>query len=217
MFSDRNDAGRQLAVALQSYAGRPATVFALPRGGLPVALEVAKSLGAPLELALVRKIGLPFYPEVAMGAVMDGNPPAVIRNGEVISHQQISGRDFEACLKRELGEIQRRRGVYIGNRHGRNVRGRTVVIVDDGLATGATMRAAIKGLRARQPDKIVVAVPVCALDVLPMMRLEADDVVCLEAPSDFQAVGMHYRHFPQLTDQDVLDVLKQAEKIDPAP
>ncbi len=217
MFSDRNDAGRQLAFALQSYAGPPATVFALPRGGLPVALEVAKSLGAPLELALVRKIGLPFYPEVAMGAVMDGNPPAVIRNDEVISHQQISGRDFEACLKRELGEIQRRRGVYIGNRHGRNVRGRTVVIVDDGLATGATMRAAIKGLRARQPDKIVVAVPVCALDVLPMMRLEADDVVCLEAPSDFQAVGMHYRHFPQLTDQDVLDVLKQAEKIDPAP
>lgn len=216
MFSDRNDAGRQLTFALQSYAGPPATVFALPRGGLPVALEVAKSLGAPLELALVRKIGLPFYPEVAMGAVMDGNPPAVIRNDEVISHQQISGRDFEACLKRELGEIQRRRGVYIGNRHGRNVRGRTVVIVDDGLATGATMRAAIKGLRARQPDKIVVAVPVCALDVLPMMRLEADDVVCLEAPSDFQAVGMHYRHFPQLTDQDVLDVLKQAEKIDPA-
>ncbi|MBB6181280.1 phosphoribosyltransferase [Pseudorhizobium flavum] len=216
MFSDRKQAGQHLATALQSYTGQPVTVFALPRGGLPVALEVAKSLGAPLELALVRKIGLPFYPEVARGAVMDGDPPAVIRNDEVISHQQISERDFEACLKRELAEIQRRRGVYIGDRLGRDVRGRTVIIVDDGLATGATMRAAIKGLRARQPDKIVVAVPVCALDVLPVMRLEADDLICLEAPPDFQAVGMYYRYFPQLTDQDVLDVLKQAEKIDPA-
>lgn len=212
-FLDRRDAGRKLVKALQAYTGLPLIVFALPRGGLPVALEVAKALRAPLELALVRKIGLPFYPELAMGAIIDGEAPAIVRNEEVIAGHGISERDFQAACQRELREIQRRRHLYLGDRPDRDVKGKIAVIIDDGLATGATMRAAIKGLRLRHPEKIVVAVPVSAVDILPVMRGEADDVICLETPVDFQAVGLHYRHFPQLSDEDVLDTLKEADRI----
>lgn len=212
-FLDRGEAGRRLAEALQAYVGRPLAVFALPRGGLPVALEVAKALGAPLELALVRKIGLPFFPELAMGAVIDGEHPAIVRNEEVIAGHGISEEDFQTCCQRELQEIQRRRRLDLGDRRDRDIKGKTAIIIDDGLATGATMRAAIKGLRLRHPDKIVVAAPVSSVDILPVLRREADDVICLETPVDFQAVGLHYRHFPQLSDEDVLDALKEADRI----
>lgn len=210
-FVDRSDAGRRLAEALRQYADQPVVVFALPRGGLPVALEVAKALHAPLDLALVRKIGLPFYPELAMGAVIDGDTPAVVRNEEVITGNRISEEAFEACRQTELEELKRRRRLYLGDRPDRNVSGKTAIIVDDGLATGATMRAAIKGLRLRNPDRIVVAVPVSAADILPRIRRAADEVVCLEVPAGFQAVGLHYRHFPQLTDDEVLEALAEAE------
>ncbi|MGW9232344.1 phosphoribosyltransferase [Pseudorhizobium sp. NPDC055634] len=209
MFTDRNDAGRQLGAALLPYAGTPVVLFALARGGVPVALEAARVLGAPLQLELVRKVGLP-SPELAMGAVMDGYPPAVVRNENVISRQRISEQQFGECLQRELEEIQRRRRLYLMDDDSYDLRGKTAIVIDDGLATGATMRAAIKGLRARQPERIVVAVPVSAPDILPVMHREADEVVCLETPSDFGAVGMYYRHFPQLTDQEVLEALRQA-------
>lgn len=210
-FLDRRDAGGKLAKALQAYAGLPLVVFALPRGGLPVALEVAKALHAPLELALVRKIGLPFYPELAMGAVIDGATPAIVRNEEVIACHGISESDFQVSCQRELREIQRRRHLYLGDRLDRDIKGKIVLIIDDGLATGATMRAAIKGLRLRHPAKIVVAVPVASIDVLPVLRREADELICLETPVDFQAVGLHYRDFPQLSDEDVLDALAEAD------
>lgn len=210
-FLDRGDAGRKLAKLLREYTGLPNVVFALPRGGLPVALEVAKALGAPLDLALVRKIGLPFCPELAMGAIMDGEPPVIVRNEEVIAAHEISEKDFQVCCQRELREIRRRQHLYLGDRPNRNISGMTAFIVDDGLATGATMRTAIKGLRLRHPERIVVAVPVASVDVLPLLRREADEVVCLETPVDFQAVGLHYRSFPQLTDEDVLDALAKAD------
>lgn len=210
-FLNRSEAGKRLAEALRDYAGLPVVVFALPRGGLPVALEVAKVLRAPLELALVRKVGLPFYPELAMGAVIDGKTPAVIRNEGVIAANGISEDDFLACCERELEEIKRRRHLYLGDRPDRDIKRKIAIIIDDGLATGATMRAAIKGLRLRHPDRIVVAVPVSAVDVLDVVRREVDDIVCLETPAGFQAVGLHYRDFPQLTDQDVLDALTEAK------
>ena len=210
VFADRNDAGRQLGAALLPYAGTPVVLFALARGGVPVALDAARVLGAPLQLALVRKVGLPSYPELAMGAVMDGHPPTVVRNENVIASQRISEQQFGECLQRELEEIQRRRRLYLMDDDSYDLRGKTAIVIDDGLATGATMRAAIKGLRARQPERIVVAVPVSAPDILPVMHREADEVVCLETPSDFGAVGMYYCHFPQLTDQEVLEALQQA-------
>lgn len=212
-FTDRRDAGKRLAEALRAYQGKPVVVFALPRGGVSVALEVAKALCAPLELALVRKVGLPFYPEMAMGAVIDGETPSIVRNEDVIAGHGISERDFQACCQRELREIERRRRLYLADRPDRDVKGKIVIIVDDGLATGATMRAAIKGLRLRQPDKIVVAVPVSSADILPGLRREADDVICLETPVDLRAVGLHYGHFPQLTDEDVLEALAEADCI----
>ena len=190
----------------------PVVVFALPRGGVPVALKVAKALRAPLDLALVRKIGLPFYRELAMGAVIDGEKPAIVRNEDVIASQRISDKEFRKCCEHELEEIRRRRRLYLGDRPDRDLEGKTAIIVDDGLATGATMRAAIKGLRQRNPTRIVAAVPVGAAEVVDVVRGEADDVVCLETPANFQAVGLHYRHFPQLTDQDVLDALAEMER-----
>ncbi|KQW51051.1 phosphoribosyltransferase [Ensifer sp. Root1252] len=206
-FSNRSEAGKQLAIALDPYRGQDVVVLALPRGGVPVAAEVAIHLGAPLDLLLVRKIGVPWYPELAMGAVIDGSQPMVVRNEETIRFSGISEAEFDAICQRQLAEIERRRQLYFADRPCEEISGRIAIIVDDGIATGATVRAAIAGLRARKPAKIVVAVPVAPPNAVAELQKEADEVVSLLQPRMFGAIGYFYRDFEQLTDDDVTRLL----------
>lgn len=206
-FKNRSDAGRKLAVALTEYRERQPIILALPRGGVPVAAEIAAALNAPLDLILVRKIGVPFQPELAMGAVVDGDTPMIVRNEDVIRHAGIDKAVFMAVCDAELAEIERRRTRYLGNRQRLEVAGRTAIVVDDGIATGATTRAALRSVRARNPKKLVLAVPVAPTDSLAAMREEADDVVCLEDHELFGAIGFYYSDFRQVSDQEVIDAL----------
>jgi putative phosphoribosyl transferase len=206
-FRNRVDAGRRLARALARYAGEEVAVLALPRGGVPVAAEVATALCAPLDLVLVRKIGCPPQPELAMGAVVDGSAPIIVRNEDVISAANVSEAEFEHACQRELAEIERRRKRYLSGRKAVEILGRTVIVVDDGLATGATMRAALRALRNRHPKRIVLAVPVAPTDTLDDMRREADDVVCLEDYGFFGAIGAYYDDFSQVTDEELIATL----------
>ncbi|MGZ3360454.1 MAG: phosphoribosyltransferase [Xanthobacteraceae bacterium] len=206
-FRDRSDAGRRLAAAVMGYKDQQPVVLALPRGGVPVAAEVAAALNAPLDLILVRKIGVPFQPELAMGAVVDGGAPLVVRNEDVISLAGIEEADFNAVRDRELAEIERRRERYLGGRERVEVAGRTAIVVDDGIATGATTRAALRATRLRNPKKLVLAVPVAPTDSLAVMRQEADDVVCLEDYTSFGAIGFYYSDFWQVSDEKVIEIL----------
>ncbi len=206
-FKDRSDAGRQLAAALVEYRDQRPVILALPRGGVPVAAEVATVFSAPLDLILVRKIGVPFQPELAMGAVVDGGSPLVVRNESVIRLVGIDEQDFKAVCDRELAEIERRRRRYLGNRKRVEVAGRTAIVIDDGIATGATTRAALRATRLRNPKKLVLAVPVAPTNSLAAMREEADDVVCLEDYSDFGAIGFYYSDFRQVSDEEVTEML----------
>jgi len=206
-FKDRSDAGRQLAAALVEYRDQRPVILALPRGGVPVAAEVATVFSAPLDLILVRKIGVPFQPELAMGAVVDGGSPLVVRNESVIRLVGIDEPDFKAVCDRELAEIERRRRRYLGNRKRVEVAGRTAIVIDDGIATGATTRAALRATRLRNPKKLVLAVPVAPTNSLAAMREEADDVVCLEDYSDFGAIGFYYSDFRQVSDEEVTEML----------
>jgi len=212
MFENRRDAGRKLAAALRHYQNADAVVLALPRGGVPVGAEVAAALGAPLDLLLVRKIGVPWQPELAMGAVIDGGTPIVVRNAEVIELARVKEADFEAASEVELAEIERRRKSYFGERARPIIAGRTAIIVDDGIATGATVRAAIRGLRRRNPEAIVVAVPVAPRDTIETLRAEVDEVVCLEMPADFYAISLYYRDFGQTSDAEVTRILNRMSK-----
>ena len=175
-FIDRTDAGRQLAEALASYKKKKPVVLALPRGGVPVAAKVAEALDAPLDLILVRKIGVPFQPELAMGAVVDGPTPLIVRNEDVITLAGVSENEFAAIRDRELSEIERRRKTYLGNRPHPELAARTVIVVDDGIATGATIRAALHAVRARKPSKLVLAVPVAPTDTLSRLKGESDEI-----------------------------------------
>mgnify|MGYP001180489500 CR=1 FL=1 len=209
-FDDRSKAGLRLAETLKRYRGKNVVVLALPRGGVPVAAEVAAFLDAPLDLLLVRKIGVPAQPELAMGAVIDGNSPLVVRNEDIIRHALVSEKEFDAVCRAELAEIERRRRAYVGDRPPVDVEGKVAIVVDDGIATGATIRAAIRGLRRRKPSSIVLAVPVAPPDTIEALRNEADEVVCLEEPAYFQAIGLYYRDFRQLKDQDVIALMDAA-------
>ncbi len=209
LFQNRTDAGRQLARALTKYKSRHPVVLALPRGGVPVAAEVAATLEAPLDLVLVRKIGAPMQPELAMGAVTDGAQPAVVRNNEVIELCGVSEQQFEAVCMEELAEIERRRGRYLGDRERSEVAGQVTIIVDDGIATGATTLAAIKAVRSRKPKELVLAVPVAPLDTVKKLHSEVDALVCLETPQDFGAIGYFYRDFRQVDDGEVVAILKR--------
>ena len=206
-FADRTDAGRKLAQALAAYKDQHVVVLALPRGGVPVAAQVAAALKAPLDLILVRKIGVPMQPELAMGAVVDGATPLIVRNEEVIQLAGIEEAEFKTVCNRELAEIERRRQRYLGGRARIEVAGRTAIVVDDGIATGATTRAALRATRARKPKKLILAVPVAPTESLPAMRDEADEVVCLEDYEAFGAIGYYYSDFRQTSDQEVIDTL----------
>jgi putative phosphoribosyl transferase len=206
-FTNRIDAGRRLARALARYDQEPVVVLALPRGGVPVAAEVAAALNAPLDLVLVRKIGYPPQPELAMGAVVDGADPIIVRNEDVIRVTGVSEAEFDEVCKQELAEIERRRARYLGARAPVELSGRTAIVIDDGLATGATMRAALRALRKRAPGKIVLAIPVAPSDTLEDMRGDADEIVCLEAYEFFGAIGAYYSDFRQVSDEELISIL----------
>ena len=206
-FKDRSYAGRKLSRALAHYRNREPVVLALPRGGVPVGAEVAKALDAPLDLILVRKIGVPFQPELAMGAIVDGNEPLVVRNENVIRLLGIDEAAFKAVCDDELAELERRRQRYLGGRQQAEIAGRTAIVIDDGLATGATTRAALRATRRRNPKTLVLAIPVAPTDSLGDMRGEADEVVCLESYPDFGAIGLYYSDFSPVPDQEVIELL----------
>jgi len=209
VFQNRTDAGQELARALLKYKGQHPVVLALPRGGVPVAAEVAAALDAPLDLVLVRKIGVPSQPELAMGAVTDGKVPAVVRNNDIIELCGISDQTFDAACQEELAEIERRRRRYIGDRPRAEVESQCVIIVDDGIATGATTLAAIKAVRSRKPRELVLAVPVAPLDTIDKLQSEVDAIVCLDARRDFGAIGYFYADFRQVHDDEVTAILKR--------
>jgi predicted phosphoribosyltransferase len=206
-FTNRRDAGQQLAHALARYKNAKLVVLALPRGGVPVAAEIATTLNAPLDLILVRKIGAPFQPELAMGAVVDGPAPITVRNEDVVAACGVSDKDFDKIRVDELAEIDRRRKKYLGDRPHPEIAGHTAIIVDDGIATGATIRAALRAVRQRKPARLILAVPVAPTETLRSLRTEADDIVCLEAYADFGAIGYYYRDFRQVSDAEVIDLL----------
>jgi putative phosphoribosyl transferase len=208
-FNDRSDAGRKLAKALASYRGQQPVILALPRGGVPVAAEIAAAFNAPLDLILVRKVGVPFQPELAMGAVVDGGAPIIVRNEDVIRLAGIDESEFKAVCDGELAEIERRRQRYLGNRERVNISGRTAIVIDDGVATGATTKAALRATRSRNPKKLVLAVPVAPTESLAELRGDADDVVCLEDHEFFGAIGAYYADFSQVSDEEVIDILKR--------
>jgi predicted phosphoribosyltransferase len=209
LFKDRSDAGRQLAAALAGYKAEKPVILALPRGGVPVAAEVAAALGAPLDLLLVRKIGVPFQPELAMGAVVDGGAPVIVRNEDVIQLAGIAETEFQAVCDSELAEIERRRRRYMGGRPALDVKGRTVLLIDDGIATGATTRAALRATRMRGPEKLVLAVPVAPTESIVMLQAETDEIVCLQDYENFGAIGLYYADFRQITDEEVIKTLSR--------
>jgi erythromycin esterase-like protein/predicted phosphoribosyltransferase len=209
-FRDRNEAGRLLATKLAAYANRPdVVVLALPRGGVPIAYEVAVALGAPLDVFLVRKLGVPGYEELAMGAVATGG--VRVLNDQVVDRLRIPSYVIDAVAAREQQELTRRERLYRGGRPPPSVRGRTVILVDDGLATGATMHAAVKALRQQQPARIVVAVPTASREVCDELKAEADEVICAITPDPFHAVGRWYEDFSQTTDEEVRDLLARSQ------
>ncbi len=210
IFQDRIEAGRALAWALRDYARRPdVIVLALPRGGVPVAFEVARELGAPLDVFVVRKLGTPGQEELALGAIASGGTRVL--NNEVVDNLRISREAIDAVSRREQAELERRERQFRGEKPPLDVSGKTVILIDDGLATGSTMRAAIAALRAKGPARIVVAVPVAAASTCDRLRFEADEMICLFAPEEFYAVGEWYRDFSQTTDEEVRELLQRAE------
>jgi predicted phosphoribosyltransferase len=208
-FRDRTEAGRVLAERLREYAdGDDVVVLALPRGGVPVAHEVAKALHAPLSVFVARKLGVPGYPELAMGAIASGG--SVVLDEGLVGRLGVSRQQLQQVVTDEAGEVARREELYRGGRELPDLEGKTVILVDDGLATGATMRAAVLALRELNPAKIVVAVPVAAEETCRQFEDVADDVVCAVTPRPFYAVGQWYEDFDQTTDEDVRDLLAQS-------
>lgn len=210
MFANRKEAGRKLADALRHLKEQRPCVLALPRGGVPVAYEVALALEAPLDLVLVRKIGAPQEPELAVAAVVDGVHAELVRNEELIAMLGVSETYLAREMARQLAEIERRRTAYLGDRPPVALAGRTALIVDDGIATGATIRAAILAVRRANPKRLVLAVPVAPPDTLERLRPEVDEIVCLEVHDPFRAIGGYYADFAQLDDATVRALMEKA-------
>ncbi|MFC7399835.1 phosphoribosyltransferase [Chelatococcus sp. GCM10030263] len=206
---NRRDAGMKLAHALRRFATADPIVLALPRGGVPVGFEVAKVLGAPLEVLIVRKIGAPGHEEFGLGAVVDGTEPQIVLNDEAIAAVLAPRSYIEAEIARQLVEIERRRRVYLGDRAPLPTHGRTVILVDDGIATGGTVTTALKALRQTRPEYVILAVPVAAPQSIADLTGEADEIVCLATPEPFWAVGQYYRDFAQTTDEEVVALLAE--------
>ena len=216
-FKDRRSAGKLLAERVKELKPVDPVVLAMPRGGVPVGLEVAKALGAPLDLVLVRKIGVPYQPELAAGAVVDGDQPEIVVNDDVMQLAGLTREYIDERAKEELVEIERRRQVYLSDRPRVPLNGRTLIIVDDGIATGASIRAAIAALKRRNPLKLILAVPVAPADTIEKLRDEVDDVVCLQMPEPFYAIGMHYDDFHQVPDDEVVRLMNEAPALEPVP
>jgi putative phosphoribosyl transferase len=210
-FADRTEAGQKLADVLAGRSLERPVVLALPRGGVPVAIEVARALDAPLDLVMVRKIGLPGQPEIALAAVVDGGRPDLEVNEDIALQAGLNRLDIVKLAEPELTEIARRRALYLAGRKPVPLAGRTVVIVDDGIATGATMRVALRAVRRQGPARLILAVPVVPAALLDSLRDLVDEVICLHAPEAFGAVGAWYADFTQVADADVIAMLAQAE------
>lgn len=215
MFSDRRDAGRRLARLLRDYADEKPVVLALPRGGVPVAAPVAIAFGAPLDVVVVRKLGVPGQPELAMGAVVEAGRPVTIRNEAIIRVAHVSEVEFDEVRAAELAEAQRRRELYVGRGRRLSLKGRAVIVIDDGIATGASMRAAVKAVRKQQPARLVVAVPVAARTSLEALRGEVDDIVCVDVRDDLRAIGVYYDDFEQVSDDEVIAALRSVNATHP--
>ena len=206
-FADRREAGKLLARELAPLKASHPLVLAVPRGGVPVGYEVAKRLNADLDLLLVRKLGAPHQPELAIGAIVDGNPPQISLNHDIIAHLSLPSAYLDNECYRQLRELERRREDYLAGRDPIPVAGRTVIAIDDGIATGASLRAGLRAVRAMKPARLVLAVPVAAPDSLISLASECDEVVCLVTPEPFYAVGAYYEDFAQTTDSEVKQLL----------
>ena len=210
-FENRQDAGRQLARKLRERNFDNPVVLALPRGGVPVAYEVANALGVPMDLLFVKKIGAPGWPEYGIGAVVDGANPQIVLTEEIVRQLRPSPEYIEAEMQRQLKEIARRRLIYLGDRQPIDLKDRTVIIVDDGIATGGTVKAALKGVRKNQPRKIILAVPVAPRDTLEELSDQCDEIICLYTPTPFGAVGSFYRDFGQTGDSEVISLMSRIQ------
>ena len=210
MFADRAEAGRLLAERLAAMGLTDPLVLALPRGGVPVGAEIALRLHAPLDVTLVRKLGAPDEPELAIGAVAEGDPPEIVLNSEQVEDLDLSEDFIASAVARELITIEQRRRDYVGVRPAVQAARRAVIVVDDGVATGMTMQAALRSIRRRGAERLIAAAPVASREAMTMLRAESDDVVCLRAPRHFGSVGSFYRNFAQVCDADVARLLLEA-------